>query len=199
MVIRAPQDGIVYYGRCEHGTWVDKAKSDAQLRAGGTLAVNQVVMTIVAPRPLTVRGNLAESELYHVATGTPALITPKAFPNETVTGKVARISSIPISDSDFDCQLSVDDDALPESVLPGMACKIKLRVVDQKAAIMIPAAAVFTDDNEAPYVYVVEPNDRSQKRSVVRGEKQGSDVQIVNGLEPDEKILLEQPKDPSDE
>ncbi|MHC4561977.1 MAG: hypothetical protein ACYS8X_04295 [Planctomycetota bacterium] len=47
MIVRAPADGIVYYGRCVRGQWPTATAVDTKLQKGGRLGSLEVFMTIV--------------------------------------------------------------------------------------------------------------------------------------------------------
>ena len=52
MTVHAPADGIVYYGRNDHGTWPGAAAVSSKLRKGGVIMADEVFITVVPPRPL---------------------------------------------------------------------------------------------------------------------------------------------------
>ena len=64
MIVKAPIDGIVYYGRSLRGKW--SAMSVETLRRGTQIMPNEVFMTVVQTRPLVIRTTVPESQ---VATG----------------------------------------------------------------------------------------------------------------------------------
>src|SRR5262249_3080851 len=51
MTIRAPVDGIVYYGRSQHGQWTTAATVAAKLQPGGIVMPAETIVTVVTPRP----------------------------------------------------------------------------------------------------------------------------------------------------
>ena len=69
MAVESPADGYVYYGRCTRGKWPGVDAMASQLQEGGKLTPNNVFMTIVSPRPLRVRADVAEKDLYRLAKG----------------------------------------------------------------------------------------------------------------------------------
>jgi multidrug resistance efflux pump len=124
-VIKAPIGGIVYYGGATRGKWGDKAKINAQLRPGGTIAPKQVVMTIVAQQPLLVRVNLEEKNLHRVRRGMAGVAIPTGFPGRRQPVSVVRVSQVPIAAGVFDCLLEVKPSDRPSPVRPGMTCNVK--------------------------------------------------------------------------
>ncbi len=130
-VIKAPMDGIAYYGSVTRAKWSDKAKIDPQLRQGGTVTPKQTVITIVSPKSLLVRVDLAEKDLHQIRPGVAGVATPTGFPGSSLNVKVVRVSRIPIAADIYDCVLRVEStDRSP--VLPGMTCKVKLQAPVKK-------------------------------------------------------------------
>ena len=67
MTVHAPADGLVYYGRSEHGNWPNAAATGSKLRKGGVIAADEVFITVVAPRPLAVRATVDEKDLHQLS------------------------------------------------------------------------------------------------------------------------------------
>ena len=82
--------------------------------------------------------------------------------------------------------------------MPGMACTVKLVPYVDKAALVVPAKAVFTDelDDAKSYVFVTADGGKtSAKRPVTVGKRSDERVEIVKGIAAGDVILLERPKD----
>ena len=84
MVVHAPIDGVVYYGSMNRGRMSDSTTAASRLRPGASALANQVLMTVVATRPLQVSGDLAETDLRYATPGKPCKIEAKAFPDHTL-------------------------------------------------------------------------------------------------------------------
>ncbi len=141
MVVKAPMDGIVYYGRCVRGKWA--AMSHETLRRGAQIQPNDVVMTIVKPRPMIIRTTVPESQAQRIHSGQTAYVDPVGFVDQKPTAIVHRVGTVPMGGSGFDCQLTVASDALNEAIMPGMNCELKLipykevRRLDRAAQVRI--------------------------------------------------------------
>ena len=57
MTVRAPRDGIVYYGKAVNGSWAGAATLIPRLQDGGTLGSGEVFMTVLSARPVFVRAS----------------------------------------------------------------------------------------------------------------------------------------------
>ncbi|MCA9186590.1 MAG: HlyD family efflux transporter periplasmic adaptor subunit [Planctomycetales bacterium] len=125
MKIVATLDGFVYYGGQNRGKWSDPAAASTALGPGGSLKANQVVLTVVAPGRLAVRATVAEDHLRHVVPGHAVKLTPVAFPDRELKGRIKSLSPIPIAEGKFDAVLRVLDLAEP-AIVAGMKCKISV-------------------------------------------------------------------------
>ena len=93
MTVKAPIDGIVYYGRPVRGKW--SAMSVETLRRGAPIMPNDVFMTIVQTRPLTIRTTVPESQFQHVRAGLQAFVQPVGFTGLKLSAVVQRVAANP--------------------------------------------------------------------------------------------------------
>jgi HlyD family secretion protein len=195
MLVKAPIDGIVYYGRSVRGKWA--AMSVETLRRGAPVQPNDVVMTVVQSRPLIIRTTIPESQAQRIHAGQQAHVQPVGFVGQKLTAVVHRVGEVPLGSSGFDCQLTVAADALNRAIMPGMNCEMKLVPYKKADALTVPPKAVFTDDFDPAkqYVYVLGKGGKPQKRVVNLGERNDKQVEVLAGLAAGDEILLEKPKD----
>ena len=195
MVVKAPMDGIVYYGRSVRGKWA--AMSHETLRRGSPIQPNDVVMTIVKPRPMIIRTTVPESQAQRIHAGQTAYVDPVGFIDQKLTAIVHRVGTVPMGGSGFDCQLTVASEALNEAIMPGMNCEMKLIPYKKSDALTVPLKSVFTEDLDPfkQYVYLVGKDGKPKKRTVTLGERNEKQVEVLSGLAAGEEILSEKPKE----
>jgi multidrug resistance efflux pump len=122
--IKAPADGIVYYGRCVQGQWPAASGLVSRLQKGGSIQADEVFMTIVRPWPMTVRASVDEKDRGLVTAGSACKVTPAALPDVKLAGKLERVSRVPVGGS---FEAVVGFDAAPgDAIVPGMACTVKV-------------------------------------------------------------------------
>ncbi len=195
MALTAPADGIVYLGRCVRGKWPTAAELSGRLRPGGAVQPREVVMTIVGDGNLFVRASVPEKDLADVQPGTAGIAVPAAFSNSRLAVAVAEISPIPISDGTFEARLNFA--AKPsEPLVAGMACSVKLVPYKQAEAIAVPSKGVFTDefDETQRYVYRMQEG-KPAKQPVKAGRPSGDKLEITEGLNAGDEILLDKPQE----
>jgi RND family efflux transporter MFP subunit len=194
MTVKAPADGIVYYGRCVRGQWTTASTVGAKLQRGGMLQPEEVVLTIVKPGPVVVRAVVEEKDLPHVRKGMKGKVVPTAAPDHKLPGMVENVSPVPVTAGSFDATVTLDGQE-GHGLLPGMACTVKLVPYRKEVALTVPAKAVFPDelDDDKHYVYLAAKNGKPEKRPVTVGKTTADKVEITGGLQEGDEILQEAP------
>ena len=64
MTVKAPADGVIYYGKCSHGKW--SGAGSETLHRGNSISPGEVFMTLVQTRPLLVHVSVPESDIQYV-------------------------------------------------------------------------------------------------------------------------------------
>jgi multidrug efflux pump subunit AcrA (membrane-fusion protein) len=196
MEIKAPVDGVVYYGQCIDGNWADMAAMIKKLEPHNSVSSGTVFMTIVDPRPMHVLAVAGEEKRPDLAVGQTTKITPPADASEPLAGKVASVSTVPVASGKFAVDFDLTGSELPEWIVPGVSCKLKVTTYDKSDALAVPKKAVHTDeeDEDVKYAWLVDPDDadaRAQRRDVKTGKTSGDDVEVLKGLKQGDVISLE--------
>lgn len=197
MTVKAPADGMVYYGKCNRGHWTTAGLMTTKLQAGGIIVPDEVFMTIVSPGPLFVRAAVGESELRDVAAGAAARVIPAADPDRRLAGKVAHVTMAPITPGNFEAKVDLDRGTATGREVAGMECNVKLIARQQADALTVPAKAVFADDldSDRHHVHVGVKGREPEKREVKVGRTANNKTEILDGLRAGDEILLEKPKE----
>jgi RND family efflux transporter MFP subunit len=187
--VKAPADGIVYYGKCVQGNWTGSA---TKLQKGGSVMGDEVFMTIVKPGRLFVRANVDEKDSRAVADGNAARITAPAFPDAKITGVLERVAPVPVGGN---YEVKVKLNPTDVAVIPGMSAMVKVTTYEKKDAVTVPTAAVFTDeaDEDKSYVYKVVDG-KPEKKTVKVGKRTGGKAEILDGLDAGDEISLTKPE-----
>jgi multidrug efflux pump subunit AcrA (membrane-fusion protein) len=197
MEVRSPADGVVYYGGAVDGEWSDTGKLIGSMRPFGKAPTGSVMMTIVKPGSLFVIGSIGEADRAAVEVGQSATIATAAADGPSLSGKLTALSNIPHGDKKYRVELSVESEELPDWLVAGLSAKAEVTTYHNESALMVPKAAVKTDQaGEEKYVWVVSPeSDKPQKQSVKVGKSKDDLLEIVDGLEAGQKVWLgDEPK-----
>jgi RND family efflux transporter MFP subunit len=184
LVVKAPSDGLVYHGKYARGQW-----TGAGLSVNGPAQPNEVLLSVVGTSKLTIRAEADEKELPGLKPDVAAKVTPTAFPNQRLAGKVGRVGAAP-QGGKFEVLIELTADA-PAGLVPGMTCSVRLTTAKKDAALTVPASAVSDDDGDS-VVYVLKGG-KPTKVPVTLGLTAGDRVEILDGLSAGAEILASKP------
>ena len=189
MTIRAPHDGMVYYGQAVRGQWPDATAKGKALVSGANVQPGDVLLTVVRNEDLVVRATAEEKQLADLQPGDPVVVAPTAIPGEKLAGSLQRISAIPVSPGKFDVQIDVELDEQANRIVAGMGCQATIEVYRHPSAILVPKAAVAEEgEDDEEYVYLLDGKEKKKQRVRV-GRHVGDRLEILRGLNPGDKIL----------
>ena len=190
--VRAPTDGIVYYGACEAGKWTTGAAVAKKLIPTGKLLPNEVFMTVVNPDQLVLKAVVQESDLSKVKPGLAGEAVPVAAPDKKLSVKIEELGTVPQPIGGFEARLSVKTDPSLR-LMPGMNCKVSLGEPEKSKALLVPKEAVFSEGGES-CVFLLKSGGKHEQRTVKTGESEGNMIAIQQGLSEGDKVLLKRPE-----
>lgn len=192
ITVRAPLDGIVYYGACENGKWTTGAGVAKKLIPTGKLSVNEVFITVVNSEKLLLKAVVPEPELSRLKRGLEGKASPVSAPDKKLDVKLEEIGYIPLPGGGFEARLSVEKEK-GVHLMPGMTCKITFTDVPKPDVLLAPKDAVFGEANQK-HVFVRQKDGTHEKRTVKAGESDDKMTEILEGLSEGDKILLKKPE-----
>jgi HlyD family secretion protein len=183
--IRAPIRGTVLTRDVEVGSPVS---SILNLGANATL-----VMTLGDIEKVYVKGKVDESDIGRVRLGQPARITTETFHDRVFNGRVTQISPIGAEKDNvttFAVEVSIDNPG--KELKANMTANAEIVIAEYPGSLLVPEAAVVYDAQRAASVDVVDASQKSGRRRVpVKvGSGNGSKIQITDGLQQGDKIVL---------
>ncbi|RIK82751.1 MAG: hypothetical protein DCC67_06850 [Planctomycetota bacterium] len=201
MELKAPADGIAYYGRCVNGRWAEVGSLESKLIPFGVVTPNSVVMTVVKDRPLYVETSIGEKELPTVEKGQPATVTLAAEGDAELDGKVESVGDVPGAGNKFAVRIDADNGDAPDWLMPGMTGKAKITTYDVEDAVVIPAELVQSDEEDPKKKYVmveVEGEEKPVRRDVKLGKTKDKEVEVLDGLKAGDAIVKGAKEKPED-
>lgn len=186
--IRAPFDAVVLTKNADVGDIITPLGAAANAKAA--------VVTIADMSSLLIEADVSESNLEKVKVGQPCEIQLDAMPEERYRGKVHMI--VPTADrSKASVMVKIKFLDMDKRVLPEMSAKVAFleRAVAQgerKPKTAINPAAVLSRDGKQ-FVFLIKDNLASEV-AVKIGSRVGDAVEVVEGLNPGDRIVLNPPK-----
>lgn len=152
------------------------------------------IVTITQMQPISVLFTIAETDLPAVRAAVasePALPVEAWGRDERTRLAVGRLLSMDnqIDTATGTLRLRAEFANQDESLFPNQFVNIRLRVGNEPA-IVIPNAAVQFGA-QGNFVYVVNDESKATMRAVKLGATEGEQVAVVEGLEPNERVVLE--------
>jgi membrane fusion protein (multidrug efflux system) len=178
--ITAPFSGIITGRNVDPGAFIPAATS-------GGAAQNAAIVTLTDLNRVRVQVAVPELESSLVATGQPTKLTVEGLPGRTFDGSITRFS-YSLDDSSKTMLAEVE---LPNPHLelrPGMYATVKIGIERKEDALLVPADAVLVE-KAGPSVFTVAEN-KAKKTSVKTGFNDGTQVEILSGIKPDQSVIL---------
>ncbi len=153
---------------------------------GDVIGEHTHVLTLIDPASLVIEVQVSELLLPHLKVGDPVEIRIDALGAEVFSGSILRIHPA----LDRNTRQGVVEAAL-EPVPTGARAGQFARVTLETAAIprlLIPFPALRRD-REGEYVYVVDADFKAQRTAVRSGLRAADRVEILEGLEPGQRVV----------
>ena len=171
-----------------------------QVAAGSTQAEQLPLMRIGSLNQLIVEGVISEYDALKVKAGQAVTLTSDAAPDQSWTGKVNEVSSLPLEEDQAAMEGGTGGVQYPIEVTvegnidlkPGFQMVIEI-MTDQRRVNTLPLTAV-KQEGDANYVYVVKDG-QVEKREVKVGMVSNEMIEITDGLTKAEQVIA----DPADD
>ncbi|MDO4630085.1 MAG: hypothetical protein Q4C70_12970, partial [Planctomycetia bacterium] len=190
--IKAECDGIVLYGAMENGAWSNYTKSAQLLVPGTEVTLKTSVMSVVNTEKMYLKFTVAEGSYAKLMPRQNGYFIANSWPDVEIPTQITELGNVLVG-TEYPGTASMElEPGL--NLVPGLKGKMTVAAVRKSNAIMIPATAMDRDDQLKRFVYVMEENkDTPTRRMVKVGIKQGTQVEILDGLAAGMKIV-EDPK-----
>jgi RND family efflux transporter MFP subunit len=172
-VIRAPFDGVV---------------AERMVSQGQFVAVQAPVMRLVRLQPLRLMAEIPEKFGPGIHVGQVISLLTDAFPDTPVEGRVTRISpDVNLKSRAFSIEADVPN--ADGALKPGTFARVKVATNQVDRALVVPVSAVQTRYGTS-VVFTVRDNTLTGTE-VKLGDRLGTRVEILEGLEPGATIVAE--------
>lgn len=182
--IRAPHDGFVIYA--------NDSRRNIIIETGMSVRQKQKLFYLPDLEQMEVVAMLHESVVDKVTPGMSAQVTLEGASGVTMTGEVASVGSLPVSQwwSDvryFEGVVRLDG-VNQRELLPGMTAHVKFFFDPKPDVLAVPIEAVASEDGHD--VCYVAHEDGLERRRVSLGEATHDLLEVADGLEEGERVVL---------
>jgi len=193
--ITAPAPGLVTYGSSSEG--FGRRWRQGPIEEGGSVREHQTIISLPDMTKMMASISVHESSVDKVRPGQKATLVMDAFPDKTFSGEVIKVAPLPDQQQNWlspDLKVyatEVSIDGTYDFLKPGMSAKVEILVERLENVIIVPVQVVANrGGKKVCYVLGSGP----QERKVKTGSFNDTFVQILDGLEVGEKVLLSPPK-----
>ena len=158
-------------------------------KVGTTVTVNSEITMIGDIENLQISAAIPERYVSELKPGLKADISLQSYPDVVFEAFISRVS--PVVDKASRTKEVILHFAKKDSrINAGMFAKVKLYTSKYSGEIVVPSDAVVSDD-EYSYVFVIDENCVAEKRTVKTGKSVDAKVQILEGLQSGERVIVE--------
>jgi len=174
--VTAPFAGIVTQRFVDPGALIQAGTSNGA-----------AIVTLMNFSKVRLQVAVPELEASRVTVGQPVLISTENLPGKTFEGKVARFTyALDVASRTMLAEVGLDN---PELLLrPGMLVTAKLGIERHENAALLPSEAIAMEKTNA-FVYAVD-GDRAVKRPVKLGFTDGKNAEVIEGVKPEDVLIL---------
>jgi len=169
--IRAPAAGLV----------LTRAVEPGQIISSGS----GVLFRIAQGGQMELRAQLSEADLQRVRPGVGAQVTPTGG-TQMFSGTVWQVS--PVIDPQNRQGIARIQLSYNPALRPGGFASARI-VAGSQSGVVLPQSAVQSDE-KGNYVYVLDGENRAQRKSVTTGDVSEQGVMIATGLDGSERVVL---------
>ncbi|MGD2128898.1 MAG: efflux RND transporter periplasmic adaptor subunit [Lysobacterales bacterium] len=163
--IRAPISGYV---------------SERLVRPGNLVSMHQPVYRITSYDPLLAVLHVPERELSVLHKGLDVSMVLDAWPGETFSGELIRISPV-VDPATGTFRVTAQLHDRDNMLKPGLFGRVEILYDMRKGVPVIPRSAVVTED-ESSHVFVIDENGNALRRDVMLGYERGGMVEVREGV-----------------
>lgn len=173
--IKTPISGVITSRPVDLGTTVQGAPQP-------TLVAN-----IVDISRLKVKLNVAEEDAFVLKVGDPVSVTTDVYPGVTFKGRIESISSKGDDAHTYPVEITIPNEKA-HPLKAGMFARVEFTTLNNHKTLVIPRDALVGSVRE-PQVFVIE-NGISKLRNIVVGDESGTDIQVLQGLNEGDTIVV---------
>ncbi len=170
--IRSPIDGVV---------------TDRPLYPGEMAAAGTAIVTVMDISSVIAKAHIPQADAALLKVGDKGTITVPGL-DEPVEGTVTVVSPA-LDPNSTTVEVWLEAKNPKQQLKPGTSVQLSLTAKTVKDALVVPAAAVITAADGSSAVMVVGSDGRAHQKAAKLGIRQDDDLQILEGVKEDDKVV----------
>jgi len=153
---------------------------------GAFVSQNVPVVDVVDISTVRLVANVVEKDLKELQTGNATRVSVDAFPGETFTGRIARVSPV-LDPATRTAPIEIEIVNPTSRLKPGMYARVSVTTSTRKEALVVPATSVV--DLGGRRGVFTPLNDTAVFRALEVGTEQGAIVEVLGGLAEGDTVI----------
>ena len=173
--VRAPHDLVVLRRHVEQGDAVSN---------------NEPLFRVADLNRLVVRLGIPERDVVNLEEGQQTEISIDAYPGQAFRGTIQRI--YPSADENsrlFTVEVSLRAEQQDQVLRPGYLARVSMDAERRPNVLAVPSEALLASERDERFVFVINSDNRLERRDVVTGIERRNWTEILEGLETGEKVV----------
>lgn len=188
-IIRAPFEGIITQKFATPGAFVTPTTSASDASSATSTAI------VALASGLEILAEVPEVDIEQLAVGQPVEIVADAYPTQVFRGRVRLIAPEAVVQQNVTSfQVRIALESGEDQLLSGMNVDLVFLGEELENALVVPTVSIVTQDGETG-VLVPGRNDQPEFQPVTLGTGVGNQTQILEGLEPGDRVFTDIPED----
>jgi len=177
---------------------IDGVVTSVNIQEGAYTSSMQPAYRIINPDKLRIRAQVSEYDIKNVVVGQKVRVTGDAIDKNTeITGTVQTISPVATtamtsagSETVVEVIIGVDD---TRGILkPGLNVTCEIVTVDKSGVVLVPMEAIKPDKDDNLMVFVIDTEtNRIEQRRIEAGINSDMNVEVVDGLEEGDLVVID--------
>lgn len=159
------------------------------VEAGDVVGVQTRLFSVADLSTMVVRVQVSELDVVDLSAGDPAELVLDAFPDRAIEGRIRRV--FPAADPAtrlVPVEVAIRGESA-RIARPGFLARVTFDMGAKENVRLVPASAIVRDVNGAEALFVVD-RERAARRTVRTGVTSEGRVEIVDGVEPGEIVVV---------
>lgn len=158
-----------------------------QVHVGDTVSANSIIAVIGSLEDLEITTYISEKYSAHLKKGLDAYISVSSAPDEQFLAKVDRINPV-VNKTSRTVEVGLRLERVDARIKPGMFASLRVVIMQADKTVVIPKTALKTY-NADTVVYVVNAEQRAERRTIKMGMSNDLEVQVLEGLKMGEVVI----------
>jgi len=167
------------------GTVVERLITAGQLLQAGTTPC----FTIADLSRVWVMAQIFGADISSISLGAAADVMT-GIGSAKLSGTVGNIAAL-VDPNTRSVAVRVVVDNPGETLKKQMYVRVQIHARQNSTGLLVPASAILRDDENLPFVYVVQPDGSFARRRVTLGYREGNQYDIVEGLRAGERVVVD--------